>query len=544
MSVPTVFQVLSTLLSKVLVQVQGWFYLYLIIKLILSAITIPLLDQYTTKLIINQDYDVGAYVFMGIALLECIHGLHKRWLLDPYRFHLNAVSHESIEFYTLDKLEEISGADQKDLLKGDYQSKKGNIKWNLVHFVAEIFDIGLQLISLIGYAAWIGYQSPTTVLIYGLGIGLYITFSTIKFVEWSEYDANWDNYNAHRGNQYSHLIHNKGTQCHTSMAQSMRKHEEIQSLDQLYNIMYSEGIQMVFNVLTVVNCYFILVGNHNPAFIIIYMQYVTLLKSNLQFISGLVKKYETIKKEYNNYIKLFEKTIPKTPNVEQKNFFQSVEILSGSTFVREKELAIDIKQDICLKPGQIVYVSGLSGAGKTTFLDIVAGVINHSETNFQVKADQTVLSNGFENLNKSRIYVATDVKINSHGISVYDVVISNTLNGNATLVHQALEIAECGDFITEANLYAKNNKFSSGQLNRLKVARYMYDILVEKPTMVLLDEIADGVDPTTTLKIAQTLYAYFRSNQILCLVTTHLPYIQTLPYDQEIKLTKGVVTVA
>ena len=80
-------------------------------------------------------------------------------------------------------------------------------------------------------------------------------------------------------------------------------------------------------------------------------------------------------------------------------------------------------------------------------------------------------------------------------------------------------------------------------MNRLKVARYLYDILVDQPSIVLMDEIADGVDPKTTIQIAKNIYTYFRQNNILCLVTTHLPYLQEMKYEMEIKIDHGYVSV-
>jgi hypothetical protein len=58
-----------------------------------------------------------------------------------------------------------------------------------------------------------------------------------------------------------------------------------------------------------------------------------------------------------------------------------------------------------------------------------------------------------------------------------------------------------------------------------------------------MDEIADGVDPKTTIKIANNIYSYFRENSILCLVTTHLPYLQEMKYEMEVKIDRGYISI-
>ena len=73
----------------------------------------------------------------------------------------------------------------------------------------------------------------------------------------------------------------------------------------------------------------------------------------------------------------------------------------------------------------------------------------------------------------------------------------------------------------------------------------MYDILSDKPSIILMDEIANGVDPETTIKIVDSLFRYFRINNILCLVTTHLPYLQEMEYDSQINIAMGgIITMA
>ncbi len=188
----------------------------------------------------------------------------------------------------------------------------------------------------------------------------------------------------------------------------------------------------------------------------------------------------------------------------------------------------------------VAVISQKGGAGKTTLFDIMAGIIQHGHTQFNVYINNVLAEHGFEHLKESRTYLATDIRINLLKTSFCDLITSNSAEHDETLVWQSIRMSEC-DFVTAENLHKNDTNVSKGQSNRLKVARYMYDILVNNPTMVLLDEIADGVDPDTTTNIAENMFAYFRHNNILCLVTTHLPYLQGMKYDMQINVEKGNV---
>lgn len=528
------------LTAKVLTQLTVYSYLNIIINLVICAFIVPILTQWSTTLIIENQQTFGVQLIIVITMIDCITSLHSVYYLEPHKNEFNAISHRDVEHFTLQKLETISHCDQRNLLEGDYQTKKNSAKWNLRNFMSQSINNVIQLVPTICYTLWIGYNSPFYVLSIIVCIYLYMKYVTPESVDWSEYDSIWHVFNRFKNNQYSDLIHNRGAICHTKMAECMYKFEAMNCKDKLYDIKYTEMINIMFNILTMINCYFVLMDNNNSAFIVVYIQYVNMLKNNLHTITGLFKQYKSTEKEFNNYEKIFENSKPASDLVEQIPFMKSITIANNSYFARESKIAIRVTNEIMLRKGQIVYVSGISGAGKTTLFDIMSAVTKHNDTNFQVHIDDNIVPNGFEHLKTNRIYVATDIRINTNEVSIYDIVTSNCDNSDAILVQFALTMAECNDFVTNEKLYSDKTKISKGECSRLKVARYCYDILTHKPAMILLDEIADGVDPETTVKIAENIYDYFRKNNILCLVTTHLPYLQVMKYDQEIKIVKDV----
>ena len=523
-------------------RVQKSFYFHLFINLLINSVTIPLLDQWSVSSLIAEQYAMGTHIFMLIILIECVSSLHRTYAIEPHKVEFNAIAHQLVERYVLGKIETISHDCQKKLLDGDYQTRKNAVKWNLINLMTIVINNIIQFVPMVGYMIWVGLKSPMTIVTYSLGIYLFMKYNKPESVEWSSYDKNWKVYNCFRNNEYSDLIHNRGMHCHDKMSECMFEHEIMRGKDHLLDVKYTENINIVFNIITIINCGFILSNNIDTTYIIIYIQYIRLLKNNLQMISTIIKQWNTTEKENSNYEKLFLDTVPDTDISNQVPIIDNITIIKGSQFIRDGKNALSITNTITLKRGIIVYVKGASGAGKTTLFDIIAGIIKHCKTNFKILVDTNVMTHGFEHIKIFRTYLATSIQINSSKTSVHDIVTSNRTDANLILVWEALKMAEC-TFVISDTIYKDDGTFSKGQTNRLKVARYLYDILLDKPSLVILDEIADGVDPETTTMIATNIYDYFRRNNILCLVATHLPYLQTMNYDMQINITDGVVSI-
>ena len=549
----------KTLFIDAMSSVNKMFYFHMLLSILINTITIPLLDQLSIKYILSNDHSDGINMFIMVAITECISGIHKAYFIETHKAELDALTHEKVESHALKNIRLVTHACQKKLLGGTYETKKNAMKWNLQSLIAGVCDNIICFIPMLGYVLWISYKSPITVLTYVVGIYLFSLFNTSEFVEWSIFDKNWSLYNSFKNNQLSDLFHSRGEHCHEQMAKCMHKHELLHSQDNMLNVKQIEKINIVFNIITVINCLYVLSGNTDTAFIILYIQYVRLLKGNLQMMSSIVKRWKESEKEYNSFMKIFDDCVDIGQLSMQVDVIHNISIGSGSNFFRkikvsgeddkivyEQKLTLVVRDTITMNRGTIVYVSGASGCGKTTLFDIISGVIKHNQTEFKVYIDGNKMSDGFEHVKGVRTYVATDINIVVNNVSVADIVTSNRLeDADVSMIWYALTLAQCTDFINEKNLLETDNTFSKGQVNRLKVARYMYDILSNKPSMVLMDEIADGVDPETTIKIANALFRYFRINNILCLVTTHLPYLQEMEYDSQINIAMGgIVTMA
>jgi ABC-type lipoprotein export system ATPase subunit len=533
---------LKKILTSLFRQVDKSLYFHLGISLLINTILIPLLDQVSTTIIIEHQFHMGIFVFCGVILIESLASYHNLYFMEKYKTQFNAIAHQQVEIHILQELEKLSHISQKKLLESNYTHKKNTIKWELLIFIIQLTDTFKNLIPILGYIVWIFYKSPFSILTYSVVIYMYTKYAVIESVESDKFHQIWNSYESYQDAQLSDLIHNRGNLCHQNMAKSMHENEELRGQDRFYRIRYTETINIVFGLVTILNSLWVLYGSIDITFIIIFIQYIRSLKFSLQIVVTVYKQYIEAKKEYQNYIEIFNDTTEIGDPVCELSFKDRITILEGSTFMRDDKIALSVQNTITLKKGSVVYVSGDSGAGKTTFLDILSGVIKHNMTNFQVLIDQEFAPEGFEHLKCKRVYVATSIIIGNRNNSIKNIVTSNRNTDNDYYVWNALKMAEC-EFVSFENLYQKDINLSKGQLNRLKVARYLYDILVEQPSIVLMDEIADGVDPKTTSKIANNIYSYFRENSILCLVTTHLPYLQEMKYEMEVKIDRGYISI-
>ncbi len=175
------------------------------------------------------------------------------------------------------------------------------------------------------------------------------------------------------------------------------------------------------------------------------------------------------------------------------------------TYPTKKKPAID-SVSIQIKSGQVVSFVGPSGAGKTTIIDVILGVL---------KPDTGEVSiNGAEPLETIR---------NCPGAIGYvpqDVMISNgTIKQNVCLgyfdsevddrdIWRALEVAQLADFVKSlpdqllTHVGDRGAKLSGGQRQRLGIARAMFT----RPRLLVLDEATSALDGGTEASITDAVH--------------------------------------
>ena len=154
------------------------------------------------------------------------------------------------------------------------------------------------------------------------------------------------------------------------------------------------------------------------------------------------------------------------------------------------------------KPGTVVAIVGPSGAGKTTLVDVLLGVLEPERG--------TVYISGVEPLSAiskwpgAIAYVPQDVLV-VNGTVRENVALGYPIESvTDELVNNAIRVASLSDFVLnlpeglDTNLGERGTKISGGQRQRIGIARALFT----KPKLLVLDEATSALDGGTEENIS------------------------------------------
>lgn len=166
-------------------------------------------------------------------------------------------------------------------------------------------------------------------------------------------------------------------------------------------------------------------------------------------------------------------------------------------YTKDKQALKNI--NLTIKKGEFIGIAGLSGAGKTTLADIIAGLFEPDCGEFLVdgKAQNKPLKIG---------YIPQEFCIING--SIKENVSFGAPEADYNSIVDALKKAQLYDFIIEnykegidANPFVDSTGFSQGQKQRLAIARALYS----NPDILILDEATSSLDLKTEDEICSVL---------------------------------------
>jgi ABC-type multidrug transport system fused ATPase/permease subunit len=155
--------------------------------------------------------------------------------------------------------------------------------------------------------------------------------------------------------------------------------------------------------------------------------------------------------------------------------------------------------------GEIIALVGPSGAGKTTLVDVLLGIIKPDEGNIFI-SDLPPLE-AIEKWPGAIAYVPQDVLIINGSIRENVALGYPIEKATDKLVHDALQIASLEDFVLslpdalETNLGERGARLSGGQRQRIGIARALFT----KPKLLVLDEATSSLDSMTEESISNDI---------------------------------------
>jgi len=197
------------------------------------------------------------------------------------------------------------------------------------------------------------------------------------------------------------------------------------------------------------------------------------------------------------------------------------EIISGISFTINK--------------GEKIAITGESGGGKSTLIDIIIGI--HKPVSGNIFIDDTALTN--KNIRSWRMKIGYIPQ----SIYLFDgTVAENVSFGSATddeKIKKALQKANIWDFLAEkegihTHVGDGGIQLSGGQQQRIGIARALYD----DPEILVLDEATSSLDTETEKKIMDEIYSVSK-NKTLIVIAHRLSTVERC--DKIIKLEHGKI---
>lgn len=167
----------------------------------------------------------------------------------------------------------------------------------------------------------------------------------------------------------------------------------------------------------------------------------------------------------------------------------------------------DVLRDVSfsISKGDFVGIIGPSGAGKTTFVDILLGLLKPSDGN--IKVDGQDIFDNIRSWQANLAYVPQSIYLIDGSIKENIALGVLPENIDNALIEKSLHMAELYDFVSdlpegmETRVGERGVKLSGGQRQRIGIARALY----QQPEVLILDEATSALDNDTEKSITDTI---------------------------------------
>ena len=158
-----------------------------------------------------------------------------------------------------------------------------------------------------------------------------------------------------------------------------------------------------------------------------------------------------------------------------------------------------------IQKNSVIAIQGSSGTGKTTFLNILTGLLSPSSGIITIDGNDVSLSN--LNWQKKIGYLSQNTHLLDDTITANIAFGENPGDVNADLLKECINKAELNSFIEnlpkklDTIVGERGAKISGGQSQRIGLARAFY----KSPELLILDEPTNSLDSENEIKIVNTL---------------------------------------
>lgn len=247
--------------------------------------------------------------------------------------------------------------------------------------------------------------------------------------------------------------------------------------------------------------------------------------NELKFFSPAVYKIKEIQKEILNSN---ENSIDKNQKFENWKRIKVKDL--NFTYPDNTKALENINLEI--NNGEIIGIIGNSGSGKTTFVNIVTGLLPVKNSIF---VDEIDVTENQVNWIKNIGYVSQNIYLFDDTIE-YNITLSNKDEINYNLLKEAIKVSMLDDFINsltkklETQIGENAIKVSGGQKQRISIARAIY----HNPSLLVFDEFTNALDVQTEKRILD-LIVKPKKNKTIIIISHKISSLKNCDYIIEFK---------
>lgn len=231
--------------------------------------------------------------------------------------------------------------------------------------------------------------------------------------------------------------------------------------------------------------------------------YNQLIQSNQYALNLILKDFNKLE---NNYL---SKDDYSTLNFNRDIEFKNVSFKYKNSNFIIKNLSFKIKKF------DFICLIGKSGEGKTTLIDLIAGIIEPTKGKILVDGKKIKSNNNWK---KSIGYIPQNIYLFDE--SIKDNILLERIYNQVNL-NKVLNLSQLKDLIKNKGLNykvgEKGSRLSGGQAQRVGIARSLYNF----PTLLICDEISSSLDEINEKKIMNSLSSLRNKLTLICI--THNP---------------------
>lgn len=530
---------------------RGWKVLLLLdlISPVLDLFSFSLII-YIINIVINEQYvsekTIAFTLFMGIMMVvKGFFDLYKCKVQS--RFVYNGSHKMSMKLYELLMKEKLMHHNQKNQMQAVALARNDTL--NCMNIITDSVEAVINILTMFGFymvliyvSKWAGVVSCIFFTLFMIGVFFYYRIQMNMYGEKSraymiktnaQITIAFGNFKEMKLADDSDTVLHKYRNASMEYAAIQREYQKNKSI---VSVVMQNSIMTIVYIAVI----FVLLGPRermNVLIVSMAMYFTILIRmipiayrivSGLNQIEFCRRSYEVVKKELSEYEKIKSKE-KEEENIRRKDLTCRKGIsISNLTFAYTERARIFDGARIDIPAGKSVAIIGTSGIGKTTFLDLVLGLLDPQSGKIMYDDYDVVTHTDGKGICKADLgklvsYIPQTVYLNGETVKNNVAFFADEDRIDEAKVIECLKCAQVWDDVTRMpegidTLIGENGTaISGGQRQRIAMARALYkdfDILI-------MDEATAALDMETEKAVIDSI-RQVKGNKTILLATHHM----------------------